>query len=301
METNKPTGNKDSDENQYFKLGLIVSKVVVAIWLIYWIAAILLEKDSSTRAEFGDMFGAINALFTGLAFAGLIVTIIMQSKELKFQGEQLKIQGDELRNQNQQLELQAKELKVQSDALISSTNEFIEQNKTLKRQRFETTFFNLLELRNENLRNHDLSRRIVAGLEERIDMPYHSHEKSFWYFYDCCNDIFTEQGSWKFTNTYFSNLLGILQFVENSTLIDEKEQSYYISILFAFLTAIEKRFVFYYIPFCKHSEPMNIRLQDLYKKYKISNFLGEPWMHSTHQGLQNFDINDIPTLANPKF
>ena len=37
------------------------------------------------RGQFGDLFGAVNALFSGLAFAGLIITIRQQNKNLEYQ------------------------------------------------------------------------------------------------------------------------------------------------------------------------------------------------------------------------
>lgn len=39
--------------------------------------------SDAERGTFGDQFGAVNALFSGLAFAGLIYTIILQRKDLK--------------------------------------------------------------------------------------------------------------------------------------------------------------------------------------------------------------------------
>ena len=39
------------------------------------------------KAAFGDTFGAVNALFTGLAFAGLLFTIFLQQREIKLQRE----------------------------------------------------------------------------------------------------------------------------------------------------------------------------------------------------------------------
>jgi hypothetical protein len=62
------------------------------------------------------MFGSVNALFSGLALAGIILTILLQRKELKLQREELK----------------------------DTRAEFEKQNETLKLQRFENTFFNLL-------------------------------------------------------------------------------------------------------------------------------------------------------------
>lgn len=50
-------------------------------------------KDSGV---FGDTFGAINSLFTGLAFAGLLYTIVLQSRELKLQREELALTRQQL-------------------------------------------------------------------------------------------------------------------------------------------------------------------------------------------------------------
>ena len=56
------------------------------------------------------MFGAVNALFSGLAFAFLIYTIWLQPEELRLQREELKMQREAL-------ELQADELKRQADEM----------------------------------------------------------------------------------------------------------------------------------------------------------------------------------------
>lgn len=39
--------------------------------------------------QFGDQFGAVNALFSGLAFAGLIITILQQRKGWYYQRKEL--------------------------------------------------------------------------------------------------------------------------------------------------------------------------------------------------------------------
>lgn len=86
--------------------------------------------NENTRGTFGDQFGAVNALFSGLAFAGLIYTIILQRRDLELQRHDLAIQ-------RQELQLTRKEMEEQ-------TAEFEKQNETLKIQRFENTFFNML-------------------------------------------------------------------------------------------------------------------------------------------------------------
>ncbi|MCH7933377.1 MAG: hypothetical protein IIC36_05215 [Gemmatimonadetes bacterium] len=46
---------------------------VVIIWGVYWLVVNLLLGEWPTRGQYGDMFGAVNALFSGLAFAGVAV------------------------------------------------------------------------------------------------------------------------------------------------------------------------------------------------------------------------------------
>ena len=105
--------------------------------------------DKEQRGTFGDQFGAVNALFSGLAFAGLIYTIILQRHDLKLQRRDLKLQREELA-------LTRKEMEEQ-------TAEYEKQNETLRIQRFESLFYNML----------NLQQQIVDGL--RYD--YYDDEK----------------------------------------------------------------------------------------------------------------------------
>jgi hypothetical protein len=50
----------------------------------------------SERGTFGDMFGAVNTLFSGLAFAGVIYAIFLQSQELELQRKELELTRTEL-------------------------------------------------------------------------------------------------------------------------------------------------------------------------------------------------------------
>lgn len=47
--------------------------------------------------QFGDMFGAVNTLFSGLAFAGIIYTILLQRNELSLQRKELEDTRAELK------------------------------------------------------------------------------------------------------------------------------------------------------------------------------------------------------------
>lgn len=94
-------------------LGGVVFLFLLNLCLIWGI------DDPNWRGTFGDQFGAVNALFSGLAFTGLIYTIILQRRDLEIQRNDLRLQRDELKQ---------------------TRKEFEEQNMTMKRQRFENTF-----------------------------------------------------------------------------------------------------------------------------------------------------------------
>lgn len=80
-------------QTPWFKWTLISLGITMALilfmalcgWLIY---TTFPEWDK--RGQFGDMFGSINTLFSGLAFVGLILTIALQWSELSIQREEIK-------------------------------------------------------------------------------------------------------------------------------------------------------------------------------------------------------------------
>ena len=58
----------------------------VVFWLgSYFYIRFYLELKNGDAGTFGDQFGAINALFTGLSFAGIIITLRQQQEELNAQ------------------------------------------------------------------------------------------------------------------------------------------------------------------------------------------------------------------------
>ena len=66
-----------------------------------------------------------STLFSALAFCGVVIAIALQKKELELQREELKATNEQLKAQKE---------------------EFHTQNETLKRQRFENTFFQMMSL-----------------------------------------------------------------------------------------------------------------------------------------------------------
>lgn len=64
--------------------------VVFVLWLVSALIIHSIWPKPSDHGPFGDMFGAINALFSGWAFLGVIVAIILQKKELEEQRREIR-------------------------------------------------------------------------------------------------------------------------------------------------------------------------------------------------------------------
>jgi len=140
--TNKE--NSSPEENKLNMVLIALFAAVTILWLLTWGGLFDFIEKPEDRGVFGDMFGSINALFSGFAFAGVVYAILLQRIELKLQREELKLTRKELEGQK---------------------FEFQEQNKTLKKQRFENTFFQMLSTHNEIVNSMLQSQR--GGSERR--------------------------------------------------------------------------------------------------------------------------------------
>jgi len=243
------------------KLLLLITSVLL-IYITAEIAIYFGFKDWTERGTFGDSFGAINALFSGLAFSGLIFTIYLQREELGLQREELKMTREELKGQKE---------------------EFHIQNETLKIQRFENTFFQLLALHHQIVNGinfidkfnkkttitqpetpdilHGLplfvkekkeekkeeSERIINGravfelryneIINTLELTKDMNEINELYF-DCYSDFQNDAGH------YFRNLYRIIKFIDKSNLTFDEKYSY-TSMVRSQLSDFELLWLFY--------------------------------------------------------
>lgn len=198
------------------------------------------------RGQFGDMFGVLNALFSGLAFAGLIITIRQQHIDLGYQWQTIKQTHDEMERQ---------------------TKEFEIQNRTLKRQQFDNTFFELLRM----------LQSIVEGLELNVEYSqngaiYSQNVKGKFVFQELyvqrdnkmlqgsshISDSFVKEiemsnpdevlsrNEYKFLYHYFRFVYRILKFVDETPLLKTTEDRYgYVSFLRSTFSNYEMAILFY--------------------------------------------------------
>ncbi|MBX2914094.1 MAG: hypothetical protein KF856_02360 [Cyclobacteriaceae bacterium] len=251
---------------------LIVFGVVIGFWALSWFLVVWLIKPDenqvwAVRGQFGDMFGAINALFSGLAFAGVILTILLQREELRAQKEELRLNTEALNAQKNEMNAQWKELE--------------KQNSNLKRQRFETTFFNMWNI---HFNNRDL-----------ITVNNHTGILAFAYFIKSTVGFATKQsevpGEMKFSvlnkaavlssstngffpmaETYVNSLKLIHSYVIDAGL-KPKAKKRYLNFMRSYLSVSEVEFLIYYTNYLKNNKQENSILP-LYNDLQISeNFV----------------------------
>lgn len=99
--------------------------IVFLIWgLSAWMSRLSFTNWSES-ATFGDSFGAINSLFSGLALAGIIYTIYLQKIELGLQRKELEYTREEL---SRTADAQEKSVFMMTEQLRLSNLPFLQYN-----------------------------------------------------------------------------------------------------------------------------------------------------------------------------
>jgi hypothetical protein len=267
-------------EQKIIKYAFYGAVIVVIFWLASW-GLIWIFVDGNKRGQFGDMFGAVNSLFSGLAFLGLLLAIILQYHELKDT---------------------RKELKGQKNALEK-------QNETLELQKFENTFFQMLQLHNEILKGIEIqkTRHITpAQLVDRNPLPppvILSGRKAIGYIIDlfkghwksqyenleltdesmALNSIYSNFFNEKCQHLighYFRNLYNIIKLADRSSIQDKKT---YTNLVRAQLSTNELTLLFYNC----WSDLGKEKFKPLIIKYKLLKTLNKEdlCMPDEHYGL----------------
>lgn len=119
-------------------IGILIGGVLFAvIGLWFYLGHLPTRTRASFEAagQFGDSFGYVNSLFSGLALAGVIIAILLQTKELN---------------------LQRFELEQTTDALKQSAAAHQEAQDSLKLQTFLNTCNLLMEVWSKDIDSHSV-------------------------------------------------------------------------------------------------------------------------------------------------
>lgn len=179
--------------------------------------------------EFGDLYGALNTLFSGFAFLGIVVSIFIQSEELSDTRREIK----------------------------SQTEQFSSQTQIMFKQSFENTFFQLLGLNNEIVKSavinikhkkdyfqevsfngtgRDAFKELSSYfLVYREKYPHLPCENVYENFHDEIND---------FLGHYFRAIYQSLKLIDGAPL-DHIQKKEYANMLRAQMSKYELEFLFY--------------------------------------------------------
>lgn len=236
---------------------------VALVFLIPFVACVVYAyllpqfiSDPSSRGVYGDMFGAVNTLFSGLAFAGIIYTIYQQGTELRLQRKELKMQREEVAKTNKALE---------------------EQIKTAEIQRFENTFFNMIDLHNNLVKDLAVTVQDVdTWVQPKEFEKIYTGKEAFSYLYNEFKDTETRmkeianqenidavqfygfrpeamgdsydsffKKTEKKIQPYYKNLFNLISIIHEKDQVEDEEKKYYLRILESQLSPDELLMLFY--------------------------------------------------------
>jgi hypothetical protein len=123
-----------TQKNQFTTL-IKMSAFVILIWLLSAIIIYFSVSNWGDRGAIGDLFGAVNALFSGLAFAALIYTIILQREEIRLNRSEIELNRKELKKsvsvqQNSQKALREQVIQTHLTAKINAMSTVINYYNT---------------------------------------------------------------------------------------------------------------------------------------------------------------------------
>lgn len=124
----------EETEEKNYKFLYILFVAVIVLWTLFEFVPFKLFSTWQERGTFGDSFGAINSLFSGLAFAGIIYTIILQKNELQLQRQELAYTRRELERSASAQEESEKTLKEQSRLMEEQAKLMREQIEFMGKQ-----------------------------------------------------------------------------------------------------------------------------------------------------------------------
>lgn len=177
------------------------------------------------RGIAGDMFGAINSLFSGLAFSGIIYTVLIQRKELRLQRNELSLQRQEVRR---------------------STEELAGQKEMMYLQRFETTFFNLISAHKTIAssvgvgNSHGLV--LFENYNKSIARQVHNGETLGDVLPAYLRDVLNLE-------LCYDNFMFILQFISHEETLNTEKKTNYAEILVAQLPKSQINMMYFYLEY----------------------------------------------------
>lgn len=184
------------------------------------------ENIGERFGTYGDSYGSLNTLFSGLAFSVLIISLFLQRNELQLQRKEIAAQRGEIEKSNEIAEQQRTITEQQKHLNEQQVND-------AKVQSFYTLLFKFLDEKARKIENLELARASKArgnyvfdyflqGAIQRIKAAYlyadsienEPYEELYLIFEDLIQDGHKLSRNTLVENEYFEYICFILRFIE---------------------------------------------------------------------------------------
>ncbi len=121
-------------EYPHIGTALVLIVIVFSTWAIYLYSSFQTMRSAESEGisrlgQFGDAFGAINALFTGLALSGLVYTALLHHEQVQAQRQELQQQAHDSVANRQALSREQRELFL--TARLNATVAMLQANEAM--------------------------------------------------------------------------------------------------------------------------------------------------------------------------
>lgn len=144
----------DSKTNSWMHTFSCWTAIIIAIWLLAWWGFHYVYNNNYISTwlrpnEFGDMFGALTCLFSGIAIAGVIAMLRQQHEEMKETRNEFAAHTKQFQEQTEQVQAQTKLLQKQLIESKAAVKKQEQQNKDQllehKKAAFEQRIYNRVD------------------------------------------------------------------------------------------------------------------------------------------------------------
>lgn len=146
-------------KKNYLRQFIVICIFLIILVVIYTFILNCVITNTTHRGTFGDSFGALNTLFSGLALGGIIISIMMQQNEMQDQRIEMEMQREEMKLQR--LEMSSSRYQNNHDRITNlvylQLSKFEKSVENLKLTNFadEPTGNNAIYYLEKNLRSID--------------------------------------------------------------------------------------------------------------------------------------------------
>lgn len=220
---------------RYYPALFKISTVLIIICTVYPIITFCLTKEG-TAGTFGDQYGFINALISGMAFAAFWCSLQLQHRELKLQRKELSRANKEAKDQTEQFEEQTKQLREQLELARSSQikDEIYRRIDYVKKLEASCCLITEEKVQSNSEITHPVSHKgleaidiIVTNIEKIINWD----DKQIETF--ATNNTFTN-GS---INAWLKSCIHLSNFIYRESKLNEEEKLYYLDFFISSIPA----------------------------------------------------------------